>query len=354
VSRPIDIGELARMLDAKAQILAPELLPRGTRHGNEWVEASTSQGGLGDSLKVNLRRGVWCHWGGGSGARGDMLDLIAYLNFAGNKAHAVEWAKRWLRLDERDPAALQQQRRQAEKRARHARDDDDSRRRAAMKIFLDAQVSIAGTETEHYLLGRGIDFRALGRQPRALRHHRGLAHPETGEIVPAMVAAIVAGDGTMVAVHRTFLERQKSGRVTKLKGVKDAKLSLGRYAGGAIHLWRGSTGKAWKDAEPGEWLTLGEGIEDVGSAVMLNPDRRAAVAISLGNMHAIALPQNIERVIILAQNDPERDKLGRPHPAKRALELATQHFREAGKFVQLSRPPARFKDLNDALTASAS
>src|SRR5690348_7476235 len=130
-----------------------------------------------------------------------------------------------------------------------------------MHIYLASVAEIRGTLAERYLKGRGIDFAQLGRQPRALRFHPGLVHPETGEIAPALVAAITGAAGDVVAIHRTFLERLPDGRVVKLRGVENAKLCLGTFAGGCIRLWRGKTGRAWKDAERGEWLLIGEGIE---------------------------------------------------------------------------------------------
>lgn len=87
MTRPIDITEVAQGLTQNIERLARELLPLGRREGDEWVEASRGHGGLGDSLKVKIggaRRGVWGHFA--ANARGDALDLVAYLMFDGAKA----------------------------------------------------------------------------------------------------------------------------------------------------------------------------------------------------------------------------------------------------------------------------
>ena len=54
---------------------------------------------IGDSLKVKIggaRRGVWGHFA--ANAKGDALDLVAYLMFDGAKAPALKWGIGWLGL----------------------------------------------------------------------------------------------------------------------------------------------------------------------------------------------------------------------------------------------------------------
>jgi hypothetical protein len=62
----------------------------------------------------------------------------------------------------------------------------------------------------------------------------------------------------MVAVHRTWLMPDGSGKAP----LRDPKMTLGRYAGGAIRLWRGASGKALKDAPTGDSIVITEGIEE--------------------------------------------------------------------------------------------
>lgn len=348
MTAPLDLATIIEMLAARAPALCNDLLPAGVKEGDEWRVGSVA-GEPGKSMAVHLsggKAGIWCDWSGRPDDRGDALDLIAQVKFGGDKSRAVKYARAWLGLDSIDPNAIASQRRAVEKRKREAVDNDDRRRRLAQAMFLGARATIGATLTERYLLDRGINFRALGRQPGSLRHHDGLVHPETGEIVPAMVAAINGLDGRFLGVHRTFLEMQPNGRVTKLTGVNDAKLSLGGYVGGCIRLWRGQSGKSLRDAPAGDWAAIGEGIEDTASAVMLKPAMRALVAVSLANMGSLELPPALEGVIILAQNDAAGS------PAQKALQRAIDNFQRQGKRVKIARPAPGTKDLNDALTSS--
>lgn len=335
-----DIGTIVAMLRDGIEPLARELLPNGRAQGNEWVDAHRAAGGLGDSFKVNLRTGVFGHFAAGKG--GDALDLVAYLLFAGDKKRALAWSRRWLGIDGNVPREIETQRLRVEARQASARQDDERRSASALAIFLAAK-PLPGTPSEAYLRGRGINFAPLGRYPGALRHHAGLVHPETGEIAPALVAAIVAPDGRQTAVHRTFLEPDGAGGWRKLSTVENAKLSLGRVRGGCIRLWRGGSGRSWRNAPAGEWVVSAEGIEDAGSAVMAAPEYRTIAAVSLANMGAVALPSGSAGVIVLAQNDPPESD------AALALKRAIRHFHQRGLHVRLARPPAGVKDINELL-----
>ena len=350
---PIDIGRLVGMLADRIEALCAELLPLGRREGPEWVDAHSNKGGLGDSMKVHLvgdRRGIWAYFGGAPTDRGDALDLIAFVLFRGNKGDAIRWSRRWLGLDAGGVLPEPHRRAAAPKPVREkAEPTAEDRRRQAMAIFLGARERLAGTPVDHYLKGRALDLAQLGRQPRALRYHPELMHPETGEFAPAMVAAISSPDGAMLGVHRTWLEAHPDGRVTKLTGVTDAKRTLGRYAGGCIHLWRGASGKTWRDAVAGEWVVIGEGIEDTLTAVLHAPEYRAAVAVSGSNLAHLVLPPAIEGVILLGQHDPEEDPRhpGKPHPARIARDKAIENFQRQGKRVRLALPPPGTKDVNE-------
>jgi hypothetical protein len=338
----VEIADLVGMLSQRAEALCAELLPHGVKEANEWRVGSVA-GEPGRSMGVHLsgaKAGVWCDWAGRSDDRGDALDLVAKVLFAGDKRQALRWARAWLGIDRLDPKSLEQSRRQVEAKKRQAKADDQRNRDSALRLYLSSVAEIRGTLAERYLKGRGIDFAALGRQPRALRYHPGLVHPETGEIAPALVAAITDHNGHMVSVHRTFLERLPDGSVVKLRGVEDAKLTLGRYAGGCIRLWRGKSGRAWNEAQPGEWLLLGEGIEDTASGIIAAPEYRAAAAVSLGAMQGLLLPDAIEGVILLAQNDTKPKAI-------EALDRVIAHFHERGKRVRLARPDPSAKDVNE-------
>lgn len=350
---PMDIATIIGRLTDNIEGLCHELLPAGVRESSEWRIGSIA-GEPGRSMAVHLggdKAGVWCDFSGPPNHRGDALDLIAQVRFGGDKKLAFRWARAWLGIDRLDPNSFTARPPiDFARRQKKAKDAEERIRGQAQRLFFGAREKIAGTLTEIYLRGRAIDFATLGRQPGCLRHADECAHPETGELAPAMLLAITGADGSFRSVHRHWLQQLPDGRVIKLQGVNDSKMSLGRYVGGCIRAWRGATGKAWKDAQPGEWLMIGEGFEDTSTAVMARPDLRACAAVSLANMGSLQLPAAIEGVIILAQNDPleHPDKPGTPHPARQSLDRAVQHFHALGKRVRLARPDAgKAHDVNE-------
>jgi phage/plasmid primase-like uncharacterized protein len=339
--RLVDISTVAAMLADRADALCGELLPAGTREGHEWRVGSVA-GEPGRSMAVHLYGGkaeVWCDWAADLG--GDALDLVAQVLFRGDKSQAFRWARAWLGLDNADPASFEQHRREAAKRREQTSDDEDRRQRQAAKIFLSALPHLAGTPAAVYLDTRAIDLAQLGRQPRALRFHPYLWNEETQRHWPALVAAIVDADGRMVAVHRTWLTPE-GGKAP----LRDPKMTLGRYAGGCIRLWRGASGKPLKDAPAGDMLVISEGIEDALSVAVAAPEYRVIAAVSLGNMANITLPTAIGTIIIAAQNDAPGSS------AARALDRVIAKFLAEGRRVKIARPPPDIKDLNDLLQAS--
>lgn len=255
MSGPIDLATLKGMAADHAESLRRELFPAGVREGAEWRVGSLA-GEPGRSMAVHLggaRAGVWSDFSAGEG--GDVIDLVAAALFRGDKAQAIKWLRAWLGLDHADPAAFEQHRRQAEQRRQQSRREDDRRRSWATKTFLAARPSLAGTPAADYLAGRGIDLQQLGRQPRALRFHPRLWNEESQRHWPALVAAIVNADGRMVTAHRTWLTPDGSGKAP----LRDPKMTLGRYAGGSIRLWRGASGKALKEAPDGDAIVISEG-----------------------------------------------------------------------------------------------
>jgi hypothetical protein len=352
MSRPVDAREVYRRMDADILALCRELLPLGRREGDLWVEAQQAQGGLGDSLKVKLAgpdRGRWNHYA--SGRHGDAVDLVAWILFGGDLKQAFQWARVRAGLGapgDIAPAAADRPRPDPEREKREAAAEakrQARRRRLAWRIWDTARPSIADTPADWYLKGRGLDLARLGRQPRALRFHSGLTHPETGEARhPALLALVAGPDMRMQAVHRTYLAAGPGGW-GKLAGVGDAKLSLGRVKGGFVPLWRGAGGARWSDMPAGETVLLAEGIEDGLSAAVAAPERRVAVAVSLWNMAAIRWPRTVSAITVLAQHDEKAAALA-------GRDRAIAAMLGQGLEVRLAFPdPAMGKDANDALRA---
>ena len=213
----------------------------------------------------------------------------------------------------------------------------ERRRRAAVALFLRARPLAAGDPVWRYLAGRGIDLARLGRPPRALRCDPACRHAASGRTWPAMLAAVVAGDGRFIAVHRTYLAVQPDGFVGKAP-LANPKLALGGYAGGCIRLARGAGGKPWRAAPPGEEILAGEGIEDALAGALWLPDRRTVAVVALGNLAGLDLPPAARGVLWLAQND--RPGSG----AARQLAAAVARLRARGKTIRFLRSPCFVKD----------
>jgi len=85
-----------------------------------------------------------------------------------------------------------------------------------------------GTATERYLRYRGIGLYA----PDSLHHHQALKHHPTGLTFDAMVASVQDSNGQIVAVHRTYLLPDGTGKAQ----VSSPKMALGPLGDGAVSL----------------------------------------------------------------------------------------------------------------------
>jgi hypothetical protein len=189
---------------------------------------------------------------------------------------------------------------------------------------------------------RGIDLAALDRMPGALRYCRALNNTEAGRPFPAMVAAVTGAGSRFLTIHRTWLERQSDGRVSKAP-LAEPKKVYSASKGGTIRLARGASGKPWKDAPLGDVLGICEGIEDALTYALAVPEHRVAAALNVGNLAHLRLPPAIGTVVIAADNDPPNS------PAELALRRAVARFLGEGRQVRIARCPPGVKDLNDLL-----
>jgi hypothetical protein len=338
-------AEVSAMLAGRIRELARELLPGGKRDGAEWRCGSLA-GDAGRSLAVHLappRAGVWADFA--TGQAGDALDLVAVARFAGDKRAALAWARGWLGIGDTSALPAPAVRHQAQQQRDQAAEHDQARmRKTALRLFLEAQPSIIGTPAAAYLAGRAIDLAELRRQPRALRFHPACWNREADAPLPAMLAAIVNLAGSHVATHRTWLAQLTGGQWTKAR-LRDPKMTLGRYAGGFIPLWRGTSGKPLREAPPGEAVALAEGIETALSVALACPELRVLAAVSLANMARVELPETLAEVILCADNDGDDNQ-----EAAAALDRAAQRFLSQGRAVRIARSPVG-KDFNDCLQA---
>lgn len=189
---------------------------------------------------------------------------------------------------------------------------------AAMAIWR-ATAPADGTLAEHYLASRGMVL----PPPPSLRFHRGLKH-RSGDVWPCMVALVTRGcDATPLAIHRTFLSRDGSGKAP----VDPVKMMLGPCRGGAVQL-----------GELAEVLMVGEGIETCLSAMQAT-GYPAWAALSTSGLRSLDLPPSVRDVVVLADGDD---------PGESAARETAFRWRRQDRRVRIARPP-RGTDFNDVL-----
>lgn len=197
--------------------------------------------------------------------------------------------------------------------------DEGKRAEAALKLWESARSS-RGTLVETYLRSRGLHL----LPPPSLRFHPILKHP-SGSAWPAMIAVVTYGPNNLpVAVHRTYLARNGSGKAP----VMPQKMMLGPCRGGAVRL-----------AEPGDVLMIGEGIETC-LTVMQQTGQPAWAALSTSGLRALDLPQGVRDVIVLADGDD---------PGEAAALDCAQRWKREGRRVRIARPP-KGMDFNDMVS----
>jgi hypothetical protein len=147
-----------------------------------------------------------------------------------------------------------------------------------------------------------------------------------------MLAPIYLPGGQFVACHRTYLQPCAQRGWTKLD-VPKPKLVLGKAWGGFIPIAKGASGKSMAKATAEEPVYMAEGIEKCVAIREVRPDYRIVAGVSLGNMGAIVFPQNIRRLVIVADRD-DNDK------AVSALERVIAQQQTRIDDVRVLFPPA--------------
>jgi putative DNA primase/helicase len=203
-----------------------------------------------------------------------------------------------------------------------------SRTARAILIWSEA-VPIVGTHADRYLLGRSIVLADLPAEVSAsLRFHPRCPHP-SGAKLPAMVALVERVGAGPVAILRTFLRADGSGKAN----IEPNKASLGPVGGGAVR---------FGGPRAGEWLIAAEGIETalaVATACLMP----AWAALSAGGIRALILPPEATRVIVCADHDTHGF-------GQRAAQDATARWIGERRRVRLAMPPTPDTDFNDLLS----
>lgn len=176
------------------------------------------------------------------------------------------------------------------------------------------------TVARRYLRARGITADpppSLGFLP-AFEHIAGRIY------LPAIVAALQAGDRRIIAAQATMLDPRGDRKAQ----VRFPRKTFGRMGDGAVRL-----------GPAGEALGLAEGLETALAAQQLF-GLPVWACLGAGRMHSVAVPDNVRELHLFADNDDA----GRSAVAK-----TLEAHRRRRVVVHFPAPPV--KDWNDALLA---
>jgi len=172
-----------------------------------------------------------------------------------------------------------------------------------------------------YLKGRGLS----GDVPPNIRQAMLEYIPKSGVFYPVMLAAVMDCQNTVMAVHRTFLQVNADGSVSKAS-VDAPKKALGLVKGNAVHvsdLWDGM-----------ETLNLSEGLE---TGLALEEGLKSGVVwsvLSAQNLPSVVIPASIKSLYFWA--DLDRSSTG-----EEWARTAAAHFAKKGLTVYVVVPQAQ-------------
>lgn len=324
-----------------------------TRKGPDWFGLCPFHAENSPSFTVNDDKAFYHCFG--CGAHGDALDfLMQHQNLPFGEA------KRMLEQDARI-AGMNLQQREADRQLWQQREAEAARkaeekRRSAQGLWHSCGAG-AGSPVEDYLVGRGIDFAALGHWPGSLKYRCDVPHGDIGQAFPAMVSCMIGPDlRSVVAVHRTFL-KFREGRWQKLRRpdpeasakhgrpmFHKAKMMLGSKKGAHIPVWKGRFDGPLHAVPEGTDIYVSEGIEDGASVAMEDPSLRIVAAGDVGNIGELAVPDQAGDVIIIAQNDPEGS--GGDQSFERAVAKLQERHR-GRRLIKAMFPPPHVKDFGE-------
>jgi hypothetical protein len=201
----------------------------------------------------------------------------------------------------------------------HTNKDDRERQQFAKSLWDNASPT-PGTLVETYLMSRGIN----PRPSPALKYIPRLKHAPSGKQFPCMIAALHDFRNEVVAVQRTWLSPDGSGKAP----VEMAKMTLGPMGHASVKLSR-----------PFKTLGIAEGIETALSCEALYQIPTWAT-LSASRLKAIRVPPQIEMVVIFG----DTGLVGKTE----AFEAA-EYYEKCGFKVDVYFPEKSFSDFNDVL-----
>ena len=274
-------SELARRLGREAEAVCRYYLSNGRKQGNYW-QVGDVRNTPGRSMFVRLSgresgKGAAGKWTDAqSGEHGDLLDVIGESLGLIDFADVAEEARRFLSLPHSEP--------ERQPRTSRTSPAPSGSSEAARRLWRMTRPLI-GSLAETYLRGRGItDLRGTAN----LRIHPTCYwRPEGGgptETWPAMIAAVTDLDGRITGAHRTWLQRDGSGKAL----VDPPRKAMGELLGNAVRF-----------GEVQDVMAAGEGIETILSLRAALPKMPMASALSAGHLSAIQFSPHLRRLYIV-------------------------------------------------------
>lgn len=293
--------------------LVREWLPEGEQRNGIYVALNPLRDDrkLG-SFQINTETGSWRDHAIGRGSV-DAISLYAYL-FTANDYRAAVSA---LACDPTVRAAMVAG--ATASAAKPAKVAMSATRTELVRQIYAAASDLAGTPATAYLNSRGLRYSDAWHDLRSAT----LRYPSMGWH-PALVAPLRSLDGSIVGLHRTYL--QPNG--AKLD-VPTPRLTLGQVRGAAIQL-----------GSPVDQLIICEGLEDGLTLYQELEGHPVWVAGGATFLRAMLIPERVRLLTIAADNDVV-GKLAAQH-------AADAHLRNERE-VQIIRPDSNFKDFNDEL-----
>ncbi|MBC8737270.1 zinc-binding protein [Paraburkholderia sp. UCT31] len=256
--------------------------------------------------------------------KGSGFAMLAWVNnYSG--ADAVREVAQWYRGDSSAPAVTYRP------PPPPAKKKDPAKARADLyRVWKDTR-PLQGTAAELYLEKRGIWKQNI---PKSLRFHRGLSYwdnekKEDMGTFPCLVAPMMNKDGTLIAIHRTYLTPE--GNKAPFDEVKKVMSPAGDMPGCAIKLF-----------PAGEVLGVAEGIE---TALAAHAIARIPVwsCYNTTLLAAVDIPDSVRHVVIWADLDRPAAKTGIRGGEQAANKLA-KRLETAGKTYEILYPHRQIPD----------
>lgn len=316
-----DLDKIVRRLRDNAEQWAPSHFPNGRRNGDEWRladirgAAPRKQGSCVITLKGD-HAGDWIDFDGDGG--GGPLNALEHATGLSGR-DLFQYAAELIGCPPNNKTVI------FSRPVPLAQKTRDQKAAVGIDFILSRTEPLSGSSAQTYLTSRGL----TAPQTPDLLFHPDVTYWETKIGHPAMIAIVRDVSGERIAIHRTYLRPDGSGKAD----VEKPKMMLGSVACGAVRL--GNIGEACV-------LGISEGIETGLSVMTACPDLPVWAALSAGNMAKIRLPPEAARIILLADHDAGNAGL-------RAAQKAAQKFILEGRRVWIAMPSKAGEDFNDLL-----